>query len=104
MLDAAPCEATFTPRPRGTTTLDRHPTFQPPESGTDGVRVRFASGIARWLAERYPDHEQEPDGSVIVTFDVASVEWLVRHVLQYGAAAEVLSPVGYREAVREAVA
>ena len=104
MLDAAPCDDTFTPRRRVTTTLDERPAFRLPESGADGVRVRFAAGIARWLLERYPDAMRQPDGSVIVTYDVASVDWLVRHVLQYGTEAEVLAPAGYRDALRDAVA
>jgi predicted DNA-binding transcriptional regulator YafY len=40
---------------------------------------------------------------VVVRFRSASVDWLVRHVLQYGDQAEVLEPTGYREALRRAV-
>jgi len=83
---------------------DGPPAFRPPEEGVDRVRVRFAPRIARWLMERHPDAERRPDGSVIVTYDAASVDWLVRHVLQYGPEAEVVEPAGYREAMRQAVA
>jgi predicted DNA-binding transcriptional regulator YafY len=41
---------------------------------------------------------------VVDTFQASSVEWLVRRVLEYGAEAEVLEPVSYREAMRRAVA
>lgn len=70
----------------------------------DLVTVRFAPSVARWVAERYPDHEVEPTGAVLVRFRTANRDWLVRRVLEYGAQAEVLGPPAYREAVRQAVA
>jgi len=51
------------------------------------------------MEERHPDAQQGEDGSLTVTYRVASPDWLVRHVLQYGDAAEVVGPEGYREAV-----
>jgi predicted DNA-binding transcriptional regulator YafY len=68
------------------------------------VRVRFAARAARQVRERYPDCEDAEGGAVLVTFLASSVEWLVRRVLEYGAEAEVLEPVSYREAMRRAVA
>jgi proteasome accessory factor C len=92
-------------RPDAPLTLieDRADLFEPPDSGTDDVRVRFSPRIARWIAERYPQGDAQADGSVVVTFTVASVDWLVRHVLQYGGEAEVLEPRAYRGAIRRAV-
>ncbi len=78
--------------------------FREPAGGVDTVRVRFSPSVARWITERWPDAEGLADGSAVVTYRVASVDWLVRHVLQYGPEAEVLEPAGYREAVRRAVA
>jgi len=94
--------------------FDPHPDFQPldetssvfrePADGVDVVRVRFSPSVARWLTERHPDAETLPDGSAVIAYRVASADWLVRHVLQYGPEAEVLEPAGYRAAVRRAVA
>jgi len=78
--------------------------FRPPAEALDKVRVRFSPAVARWLTERYPDAEREESGSVVVTYEVGDVHWLVRTVLQYGPEAEVLGPAPYREAVRRAVA
>jgi len=67
------------------------------------VRVRYSPGIARWIREKGPVEEQA-DGSVVVRHRVADIEWIVRHVLQYGAEAEVLEPAEVRRAVAEAAA
>jgi len=67
------------------------------------VTVGFSPRIARWLKERYPDGEQQPDGSYRVRFPVADPRWLAREVLQYGAEAEVLAPEGMRTFVRDLV-
>jgi proteasome accessory factor C len=66
------------------------------------VSVRYSPAIARWIAER----EQQPlagDGSLTLEHQVADMQWLVRHVLQYGPDAEVLAPAKARSAVAEAV-
>jgi predicted DNA-binding transcriptional regulator YafY len=73
-----------------------------PEDSVEAV-VRYSAGIAGWIKERYPDAETRGDGSVVVRHDVADPRWLVRHVLQYGADAEVLSPADARQAVRQSV-
>lgn len=62
--------------------------------------VRYSPRIARWMAEREPV-EECPDGSVVVRHRVADPRWIVRHVLAYGAEAELLEPVELRELVRE---
>jgi proteasome accessory factor C len=103
VLEAEVLDDTFAWRPDAPLIEDRSGLFVQPEDGVDTVRVRFSARIARWLAERYPRSEPQPDGSLVVTFAVASVEWLVRHVLQYGDEAEVLSPGAYRDAVRRVV-
>jgi proteasome accessory factor C len=59
--------------------------------------VAFSARIRRWIRERYPGGEDSPDGRYLVRFPVADPRWLAREVLQYGAEAEVLEPVGVRE-------
>lgn len=66
------------------------------------VAVRYSPRIARWVEERAPCERRE-DGSVVVRHRVADPRWVVRHVLQYGAEAEVLEPVEVRGMVGEAV-
>lgn len=80
----------------------REDLFAAPDD-VDDVKVRFSPTVARWMRERYPSAEDGDDGSVTVTFQVASVDWLVNQVLQYGADAEVVGPPAYREAVKRAV-
>jgi len=65
------------------------------------VVVRYSPRIARWLAERTA-HEPQEDGGIVVRHRVADVRWIVRHVLQYGAEAEVLRPAHVRTLVAEA--
>ncbi len=60
--------------------------------------VRYSSRIARWVEERGPVERQE-DGSVLVRYRIADPGWLIRHVLEHGADAEVLEPIEIREAV-----
>jgi len=66
------------------------------------VSVRYSSRIARWLAEKWPTEPLE-SGDVLVRHQVADSRWLVRHVLQYGADAEVIEPAEYRELVARAL-
>jgi proteasome accessory factor C len=63
--------------------------------------VRYSPRIARWVRERGPV-EELPDGSVAVRLRVADVHWLVRHVLQHGAEAEVIEPAELRLEVARA--
>ena len=63
--------------------------FRAEKSGT--LRVRYSPRIARWIAER----EAKPldaDGSLTLEHPLADSDWAVRHVLQYGPDATVLSP------------
>ncbi len=59
------------------------------------VTVRYAGTIARWILEQR-EGEAQPDGSVVVTHNVADPDWFVRHVLQYGGAATVEAPAEAR--------
>jgi predicted DNA-binding transcriptional regulator YafY len=72
-------------------------------TGGGEMRVRYSPRIARWIAER-EDGEFAEDGSFVVTHPLADLRWGVRHVLQYGAEAEVLDPPVLRSAVAERLA
>ncbi len=62
------------------------------------MKVKYSPKIARWIAER-EDGALQGDGSLIVDHPLADVSWGVRHVLQYGAEAEVLGPEDVRAAL-----
>ncbi len=69
----------------------------------DTLHVRYSPRIARWIAER----EGVPlaaDGSLTLTHPLADTEWALRHVLQYGPDATILSPAALRDALRARVA
>jgi len=68
--------------------------------GSPPLRVRYSPRVARWVGER-ERVKPDADGSVIVEYPLADVQWAVRHVLQYGPDAEVLAPASVRRAVRE---
>ena len=70
--------------------------FTAPEATT--MRVRYSPRIARWIAER-EGRAPDADGSITVEHPLADHAWAVRHVLQYGADAEVLEPASVREAL-----
>jgi predicted DNA-binding transcriptional regulator YafY len=57
--------------------------------------VRYSARIARWVQERMPS-TLLADGSVEVTHKVADPHWLIAHVLQYGADAEIIAPAVLR--------
>lgn len=103
VIDALLEEETFSPRADFAPFNEGQSVFRAAHDAIDNVTVRFSPEIARWLEERYPEAERQPDGSVVATFRVADPSWLVRHVLQYGPDAEVLAPAEYREAVSRAV-
>lgn len=66
--------------------------------GSPPLRVRYSPRVARWIAER-EQATPDADGSVTVQYPLADAQWAVRHVLQYGADAEVLAPERVRQAV-----
>jgi predicted DNA-binding transcriptional regulator YafY len=75
-----------------------------PGFASDGglpVQVRYSTEVARWVAER-ENAQCEPDGTLVMTYDVVDMNWLVRHVLQYGGEAVVETPEA-RAAVAKAV-
>jgi predicted DNA-binding transcriptional regulator YafY len=69
--------------------------------GSLPVKVRYSTEVARWVAER-ENAQCEPDGTLVMTYDVVDMNWLVRHVLQYGGEAVVETPEA-RAAVAKAV-
>lgn len=76
--------------------LEGNKAFKSQASGE--MKVRYSPRIARWIAER-EEGDHEKDGSFVVTHPLADVNWGVRHVLQYGPEAEVLSPPEVRRAM-----
>src|SRR5574341_906906 len=62
------------------------------------MQVRYSPRIARWIAER-EQREPNADGSVTLEHPMLDIDWAVRYVLQYGAAAEGVSPRRVREAL-----
>ena len=97
ILDAVPAEEYYQPRPDFTPADD---SFAPPAE-TTAVKVRFSPAIARWLKERHPAAESAPEGGIVVTYQVANPEWLIRYVLQYGPEAEIVGPESFRELMRD---
>jgi Predicted transcriptional regulator len=63
------------------------------------LRVRYSSRVARWIAER-EGVEPAADGSVTIDHPLVDTAWAVRHVLRYGADAEVLEPAEVRDELR----
>ena len=103
VLDAAMHDDAYEPRSDAPAIEGGSDLFEPPSEGVDEVTIRFSPAISRWVLERYANAKDDGKGRAVVTFKTASVDWLVRTVLQYGAEAEVLGPPAYREAVRRAV-
>jgi proteasome accessory factor BC len=75
-----------------------------PSGATDRVTVRFRPEVAPWVTEFYAEHRRDKDGSVLVSFEATSADWLVRRVLEFGCDAEVVAPEDYRNAMARAVA
>jgi proteasome accessory factor B len=71
------------------------------------VRVRFSPAAVRILNERRfhssQRHAPQPDGSLLVTFELSSFEELRAWLLSWGALAEVLEPAELRAEVMETV-
>jgi len=64
--------------------------------------VRYSARIAPWIAER-EGKEPDTDGTVTAEYPLGDGDWAVRHVLQYGPDAEVVSPAEVRDAVCRAL-
>ena len=72
--------------------------FKRDEGTDDTLVVRYSPKVARWIAER----TQQPlahDGTIEVSYPLADESWAVRHVMQYGPDAVVVSPASIREQV-----
>jgi proteasome accessory factor C len=67
------------------------------------LKVRYSPRIARWIAER-EGKTLAADGSLEMEHPLADRAWAVRHVLQYGAEAEVLAPADVCETVETTLA
>jgi predicted DNA-binding transcriptional regulator YafY len=68
------------------------------------VRMRFPPHAARDALEggaSWDTAEQQPDGSLIVTFGAAEPEWAARVALWYGPDVEVLEPEELRQRLHE---
>jgi predicted DNA-binding transcriptional regulator YafY len=68
------------------------------------VRMRFTPQAAREaLDERayWESTEEEPDGSLVVTFGAAELQWAARVALWHGPEVEVLEPEELRQRVKE---
>jgi proteasome accessory factor C len=60
--------------------------------------VRYSPRIARWIAER-EGVAVDADGALTLELPLADEHWAIRHVLQYGPDAELLSPESLRTAI-----
>ena len=65
------------------------------------MEIRYLPRVATWIREQWRG-ESDPDGSYRVRHRVGNPDWVVRHVLQYGADAEVIGPPEMRRVVADA--
>ncbi len=68
------------------------------------ARVWISPDRARWVREERTVISDGDDGSVVVDFGYAGLDWLVRNVLKEAGDAVVIEPAEAREAVRSAAA
>ena len=75
-------------------------------SGSQEVRIRYSSRIARWIREgaRWAEErlQEQEDGSVVIRHEVADPGWAVAHTLLYAPEAELLEPEEVRTLVWQA--
>ena len=72
--------------------------FKKDDGTDDTLVVRYSPQVARWIAER-TGQPVAPDGSIEVSYPLADEAWAVRHVMQYGPDAVVVSPASIRAQV-----
>jgi proteasome accessory factor C len=72
--------------------------FTRDDSADDTLVVRYSPQVARWIAERTGGTVSD-DGTLEVSYPLADEAWAVRHILQYGPDAAVVSPSAVRERV-----
>ncbi len=80
----------------------------PWELGSEGVidaEVRFAPEVAWWASRQLGGRAEAParDGSLVAIIPVANPDAFVGWVLSFGVGAEVLSPLGLRQALVDRV-
>jgi predicted DNA-binding transcriptional regulator YafY len=63
------------------------------------ARVWISPERSRWIREERPVRQELADGSVVVEFAFAGIDWLVREVLKEAGDAVVIEPTDAREAV-----
>jgi len=100
---AAVTDESFEPRPEMETLAELDSWLRTGEvTASKRARVWISPERARWAREQRTVVAQGSDGSVVVDFGYAGVEWLVREVLKEAGDAVVLEPAGAREAVGRA--
>lgn len=72
-----------------------------PEATPTLAVVRYSAAVTPWIRERWQGAVAD-DGRFQVEHAIADPGWVVRHVLQYGADAELIEPRELRDAVRAA--
>lgn len=78
--------------------LEQGRVFSRDDGVDDTLVVRYSPRVARWIAER-TGHTVVEGQSLDVSYPLADEAWAVRHVLQYGPDAAVVSPDAVRERV-----
>src|SRR5215813_5644829 len=74
-----------------------------PVGGRGEIRVRFGSGVAPYMRERFGERARPAaDGSVEVSVSGDSQRWLTQWILSFGGDAEVIEPAWARDAVARA--
>ncbi len=76
------------------------------DASDEQLVVRYGPAVARWIAERETERDQctlHSDGSLSVRYPLADAAWAVRHVLQYGPDAVIVSPDSLRADVARAL-
>jgi predicted DNA-binding transcriptional regulator YafY len=101
VLAAAASDERFTPRPEARSKATLKNAFRVWRSGhVQTVRVRFARSASAEIKERVwgPGQrvEEEADGAVVVTLEVAGTPEVARWILGFGGEAEVLAPESLR--------
>lgn len=71
------------------------------------VCLKFHPRVSNWVSEQVWHHGQElsrgKDGNVILRFPVADFREVIREILRYGSAVEVLSPKELREEISKEI-
>ena len=98
--DAVQLDETFDDPPAGTVDAVLRESRALSGEGPERMTVRYSPKVARWIAARERT-EVSADGSLTMEHPLADPAWGVRHVLQYGAEAEVVAPEWMRQRMVE---